>query len=145
MNRYHMRTLGLPILLLCAFFVGSCAHARTVKTKVYEDRRTDVVLRRVVGGDRIPFARGHSHPATFTVEDLKYLLGEIAYREKGLFGWSEIRSVFAADELYRLGPPLVEAFAKATPGDGQRDAGTCLSLPEPVFFRLVVALVGSSR
>jgi hypothetical protein len=75
------------------------------------------MLHRVVEQDDAAIAKDYSHPVQFGVEDLKYLLSTIAYEEKGLFGWSEARSVFTADELYRLGPHLVEAFAQATPDD----------------------------
>jgi len=111
----NMRTLGVSVLLLAAFVLGSCAQTRTVKVKVYEDRRTGVALRSVVGRDAIPFTKGYSQPVEFQVEDLKYLLRSISYQTKGLFGWSQIKSVFTADELYRLTPHLVEAFAEATP------------------------------
>jgi hypothetical protein len=109
---------------------GSCAQTRTVKTKIYEDRRTGVTLHRAVGRDKVPFAKGYSHPVGFDVEDLKFLLGAIGYHEKGLFGWSEVRGVFTADELYRLTPHMAEAFAKATPDD-------------EVLFRLTTAKRGA--
>ncbi len=112
-----MRISGLVAVLLCALAFGSCAQTRTVKTKIYEDRRTGVTLHRAVGRDKVPFAKGYSHPAAFAVDDLKFLLGAIGYQEKGLFGWTEVKRVFTADELYRMTPHMVEAFAKATPDD----------------------------
>lgn len=110
-----MRPLGFLTLFLGVFVISSCAQTRSVKVKVYQDRRTGVALRSVVGRDAVPFAKGYSHPVEFKVEDLKYLLGSVSYQTKGLFGWSQIKNVFTADELYRLAPHLVEAFAKATP------------------------------
>ncbi len=111
----NMRTLGCLVLLLSVFVLGSCAQTRTVKVKVYQDRRTGVALRSVVGRDAVPFVKGYSHPVEFKLDDLKYLLRSISYQTKGLFGWSQVRNVFSADELYRLAPHLIEAFAQATP------------------------------
>ncbi|NQU08423.1 MAG: hypothetical protein HQ583_07660 [Candidatus Abyssubacteria bacterium] len=105
------------LLLLFALAAGGCAQTRTIKTPIYEDRRLEVTLHRVVGPDSIPLEKGYSHPVDFKVEDLKYFLRSIRYREKTLFGWSDAKRVFSAAELYRMTPHLVDAFAKAEPDD----------------------------
>ena len=105
------------LLLLFAFAAGGCAQTRTIRTPIYEDRRLEVTLHRVVGPDSIPLEKGYSHPVDFKVESLKYFLRSIRYREKALFGWSDAKRVFSAAELYRMTPHLVDAFAKATPDD----------------------------
>lgn len=111
-----MRTKGMAVLL-CVMVFSACAQTRTVKTGIYEDRRTGVALRKEVNKEAIPFAMGHSHPVEFRAEDLKYLLKSIRYKEKGLFDWSEARQVFTAYGLYHLTPYLLEGFARATPDD----------------------------
>ncbi len=105
------------LLTLCMFCICSCAQSGAVKTNIYKDRRMEVSLRSVASREEAPLSGAHSYPAAFEVEDLKYLLRSIKYREKGLFGWAEARRVFSANELYRMGPHLVDAFAKAAPGD----------------------------
>jgi hypothetical protein len=77
----------------------------------------EVVLYNVAGSDTASQGIGYSHPTTFSVNDLKYILRSIGYQDKGLFGWTTPRAVFAANELYRIAPYLVEAFSKAKPGD----------------------------
>jgi len=104
-------------VLLCVMVFSACAQTRTVKTSIYEDRRTGVALRKEVNREAIPFAMGHSHPVEFKAEDLKYLLKSIHYKEKGLFDWREARQVFTAHGLYHMTPHLLEGFAKATPDD----------------------------
>lgn len=105
------------LLFLFAFAAGGCAQTHTIRTKVHEDRRLEVTLYRVVGPDSIPLEKGYSHPVDFKVEDLKYFLRSIRYREKALFGWSDAKRVFSAAELYRMAPHLVDAFAKAESDD----------------------------
>ena len=107
----------MAVVLLCIMVFSACAQTRTVKTSIYQDRRTGVALRKEVNREAIPLAMGHSHPVEFRAEDLKYLLKSILYKEKGLFGWSETKQVFTAYGLYRLTPHLLEGFAKATPDD----------------------------
>jgi len=104
-------------MLVSALIVCSCAQTKSSKISVFEDRRQKVALYRSLGPDGAPVGKGYAHPIEIDVADLKYLLRTINYREKGLFGWSEFRPVFAAEELYRLAPHLIEAFAKASPDD----------------------------
>ena len=99
-----MRIHGPLMFLLCAFILSSCAQSRSTKTKIYEDRRTGITLRKDVDRTTALLTPAYVHPMTFEVEDLKYLLGSISYRKKELFGWSELARVFNADELYRLTP-----------------------------------------
>ncbi len=109
--------MRIAVVFLCVLVVCSCAQTRSVTTRVYEDRRTEVALRRTVGRDSSPLSKNYSHPAEFEESDLKFLLSSIRYQEKGFFEWSELRRVFSADELYRIAPHLVKAFAEASPDD----------------------------
>jgi hypothetical protein len=123
--------LNLLLLLALASFLGSCAQTRSVRTTIYDDRRTGVVLRGWVDSERqMPVGSDYSHPAEFTVDGLRYLLASIQYQEKGLLGWSGVKHVFTADELYRMTPYLVEAFAKSKPH-------------EEILFHLTSAKPGS--
>jgi hypothetical protein len=108
-----MRTF--VIILICVGVVCSCASTKTVKTEIYGDRRLKIVLQKTIDSDGIPVVKGCSHPIQFDMTELKYLLRSIEYQEKGLFGWSDAKRVFKAEELYRMAPHLVEAFARATP------------------------------
>ena len=117
-----MRVLAL--ITLCALCACSCAQTSAVKTRIYADPRLEISLYRSGASGATPPAAAYSHPADFKVEELKYLLGSIRYRDKSLFGWSDTRRVFSASELYRMTPHLVEAFARATPGDEVRFAST---------------------
>jgi hypothetical protein len=110
-----MRTIwvvSLLVIVLC-----SCAQTSIVKTPIYKDSDLEVTLYRASALDASSHVGAYSHPATFEVEDLKYLLRKIEYREKGLFGWATARSVFSAHELYRITPHFVEALGRANPGD----------------------------
>ncbi len=92
----------------------SCAQTRVVKTTVHEDPRTGIALvGRVDRQQQTPVEQGYSHPVNFALGDLKYLLATLEYQEKGLLGWSQTKSVFSADELYRMAPYLVDAFSRA--------------------------------
>jgi len=124
--RIHNSLLLLAGLFLCV----SCAQSRSVRTTIYEDRRTGVTLRKVVGHEAESLATVCSHPINFETEDMKYLLRSIHYREKGLFGWSDVVPVFSADELYRITPHFVDAFSRAAPD-------------EHVLFRLTTAKQGA--
>ncbi|RJP20702.1 MAG: hypothetical protein C4520_11135 [Candidatus Abyssobacteria bacterium SURF_5] len=117
MRAFHRAGL-FECLFLIAFLVllNSCAQRRSVKTPLFEDRRTGITLREWVDRENVPVAMGYDHPTDVRTDDLKYLLGSIRYQEKGLFGWSETRNVFTADELYRMTPHLVEAFTQADGG-----------------------------
>ena len=110
-----MRTLG--IVLLSALVVCSCAQTKSSRTKIFADRYQKVMLYKSIDPKGAPVPKGYAHPIELDLANLKYLLRGINYQEKGLFGWSETRNVFAVDELYRLAPHLVEAFAKASPDD----------------------------
>ncbi len=112
------------LITLFALCACSCAQTSAVRTRIYEDPRLEISLYRSVASGATPPAAAYSHPADFKVEELKYLLGSIRYREKSLFGWSDTRRVFSANELYRMTPHLVDAFARATPGDEVRFAST---------------------
>ena len=125
-----MRIHGPLMVLLCAFIIGSCAQSRSARTKIYEDRRTGVTLRKDADRATALLTPAYVHPITFEVEDLKYLLGSISCRKKEFFGWSELARVFNADELYRLTPHLVEAFSRA-------------ATDEQVLFRLTTAKRGA--
>ena len=103
--------------LLLAVALCSCAQTSAVRTPIYKDSNIEVTLYSVAEPDVSSRIGAYSHPATFEVEDIKYLLKSIGYQEKSLFGWATARSVFSADELYRIAPHVVEAFARANPGD----------------------------
>ncbi len=105
------------IAALCVFTVCSCAQTKTVKVKIYGDRYQQIMLHKKIDAEGNPVATGFAHPVDFDVNNLKYLLRSIQYQDKGFFGWSEFKPVFAANELYRLGPHLAEAFANASPDD----------------------------
>jgi len=110
-----MRTVCVFSLLVIV--VCSCAQTSAVRTPVYKDSDIEVALYNVAGpGDSAP-VNAYSHPAVFEVEDLNYLLRSIGYEEKSLFGWAGARQVYSANELYRITPHFVEAFARANPGD----------------------------
>jgi len=117
MRQVHLKQY--PVFLF-SFFLAvtfiSCAHTRSVRTKIYEDRRTNVTLREWVNRDNKQVNKHYDQPVDFALDDLKYLLGSIAYQEKTLFGWSDVKRVFTADELYRTTPHLVTAFAQADGG-----------------------------
>lgn len=104
----------LPFFLAIIF--TSCAHTSSVRTKIFEDRRTSVTLRDWVNRDNKQVDAKYDQPADFAVNDLKYLLGSVGYQEKTLFGWSDVKRVFSADELYRTTPHLVTAFKQAGGG-----------------------------
>jgi hypothetical protein len=77
----------------------------------------EITLSRDADSDGAPEVDIYSHPFTFKVDDIKYLLESIGYQEKSLFGWASARRVFSADEIYRITPHFVKAFARATPSD----------------------------
>jgi hypothetical protein len=104
-------------VLLLAVVLNSCAQTSIVKTPIYKDSDIEVTLYGAAPPDASAYVRDYSHPALFEVEALKYLLISIQYQEKGLFGWATARKVFSANELNRITPHFVEAFARATPGD----------------------------
>ena len=82
-----MRVSALIMLLaLCAC---SCAQTSVVRTRIYEDPRLEISLYRRAASDATQPAAAYSHPADFKVEELKYLLDSIRYREKSLFGWTK--------------------------------------------------------
>ncbi len=110
-----MRNLWL--LLLAPLVFCACAQTRSVTTPIYKDRNLNIPLRKVVDTERSPGVADNSQPAAFEVDELKYILGSVHYEEKRLFGWADARAVVSADEIYWITPHLVEAFAKATPGD----------------------------
>jgi len=112
-----MRTLTAIGLMIFIAGLCACAQTRDLKTSVYSDRNMDITLNREMGPDALTVAKGHSHPADFQVEELKYMLQSIRYREKGLFGWSDTRRIFALSEIHVMAPHLIEAFARATPDD----------------------------
>jgi hypothetical protein len=114
-TRKLIRDLG--IMILCAFALCSCSQTRSVRTSIYGDHHQEILLQKDLDSDGISMAKGYSHPAEFEITDMKYLLRSINYQEKRLFGWSDSERVFAADEIYRLAPHLVEAFTGATPDD----------------------------
>ncbi len=109
-----MRKFRLLALLVCLVSFVACAQTKTVK--IYEDLRTGVTLHKVARRDT-QASPAYSHPFAFEAEDLEFLLSTIGATEKGFFGWSEVESVFTAEELYRITPHMVEAFAKAAPDD----------------------------
>ncbi len=125
--------ITLLVVAACMLVLTGCAQTRTVRTEIYRDRQTEVELKRVVSPDGQPVPRGYSHPASFQPDEIKYLLASLRFRERGLLGWSEAKRVFSSQELYRLAPPLIEAFAKATSDD---EISFRLLSPKPalVFF-----------
>ncbi len=69
---------------------------------------------------RVESASGHSgqqlplgHPAVLSEGGLAELLGQLEYREPGLFGRDSSRKVFTSDEISALAPRLVEALGQA--------------------------------
>ena len=107
---------NLCLLLLAPLVFCACAQTRSVTTPIYRDRNLKISLHKVVDTETSLVVADNSHPAAFEVDELGYILGRVRYEEKGLFGWAAARAVFSADEIYRITPHLVEAFAKATPG-----------------------------
>ncbi|MBI5116936.1 hypothetical protein HZA56_10730 [Candidatus Poribacteria bacterium] len=122
-----MRNAAIFALSVCLVAICSCAQTKSVK--IYEDLRTGVALRKVIPRDAPSSMPPYSHPFSFQLEDLKFLLSTIGYSEKGFFGWSEAPRVFSAEELYRLTPHLVQAFERAAP-------------EEEVLFHLTTAKPG---
>jgi hypothetical protein len=110
-----MRNAAIIALSVCLIAICSCAQTKSVK--IYEDLRTGVALHKVIPRDTPSSMPPYSHPFSFQTEDLKFLLSTIGYSEKGFFGWSEAPRVFSVEELYRVTPHLVEAFARAAPDE----------------------------
>jgi hypothetical protein len=110
----------LPVILLVVIFsvaLFSCAGTRTVKRPVFKDRDAEVLLSRNTAEGYTPDGGAYSHPATFTQEELKFLLGSIMHQDKALIGWSESAPVFSGHELDGIVPHFVEAFAVAGTGE----------------------------
>lgn len=112
-----MRTLYLFLLAALSIILSSCAQTRNMKTTIYKDRRIEIQIERLVGPEGDVVGEEYSHPITFSVENLRYILKSIRYEEKSFIGWADAKAVFSADELYCMTPHLVQAFAKATPAD----------------------------
>jgi hypothetical protein len=119
---------GAVLSALLVAVVASCAQTRSIKTPIFEDRRTGVVLYGRVDQSNVPVAMSYAHPFEFKLDDLKYLLASISFQEKKLLGWSDIMRVFTADELYRMTPHLVAAFAQA---DSSQEAQFQLRTAKP--------------
>jgi hypothetical protein len=116
MRQVHQERYPVFFSLFLAIIFMSCAHTRSVRTKIFEDRRTNVTLREWVDRDNKQVDMKYNQPVDFALDELKYLLGSVAYQEKTLFGWSDVKRVFTADELYRTTPYLVTAFKQADGG-----------------------------
>lgn len=101
--------LTVTLLILAAALLSGCSAARFERTAVSRQADLSLALERVAGQ-----GGGYRHPCRVEVADLRYLLGQLAYREQAPYGDEERQApVFQPAEIDRLAPLLADALAGA--------------------------------
>ena len=116
-ERTNMRLSVVLLMTILSLVLFSCAGRQIATRPILMDRDAEVLLSRNTAEGYIPDGGSYSHPAVFTEQELKFLLGSIMHQDKALIGWSESEPVFSGHELDGIIPHFIEAFAMAGTGE----------------------------
>lgn len=107
------------VLFLTLFLITGCLFDKSVRKSnivgaTIQEQGISVELREELDENDTIIKKGFSHPYYFTNEGLNKILSSVYFRQRGLLTGKGRKKLFRTEELQKIVPPIMNAFAMAT-------------------------------
>jgi len=119
MNMQKFTCLKFTLLCLMVFLLIGCLFNKPVKKSnivgaTFHEEGSSVEIREERDEQGNIIAKNFNHPYYFTEEGLNKILSSIYYSSRGLLSGKGRKKLFRIEELQKIVPPIINAFAMVT-------------------------------